>query len=405
MGPHLGDPTPSGAISAPRFPPSLRDLPLLSAIVPRTPRSVSDRPWHLIQTDLLTHGRPRPRSTVHPAPPRPPSSPPSSSQPALSPPRRDWWNREDHAILRFEFDRIAHRIGHPFTLDACADPQGSNALVPNFCSPTRDFLHEPLAGQHVWLNPPFSRMDEFIDHYLAEKARSPQDTSACILVPAWRKATHPGLWGMRLVAQYEPGTPLFTAPCTDGSRTPLPGIPWGVNVFYDPPRPTVFSALQTEEGRLALRLPGRIAGASAQCLLDTGAQGTHYLSQHFCDQAGIAYTPLADVQVQVASGHTAPIVGEAVITVQIQSYRERLRCVVLPMAPDIDLILGDGWLRRRSAAIDYGAQSVILRDDLHDRFVTLRMAPPSAPRHSPPLIDGAPALGSSLDPSPPPPRS
>ena len=71
------------------------------------------------------------------------------------------------------------------------------------------------------------------------------------------------------------------------------------------------------------------------------------------------------------------------------------------MAPDIDLILGDGWLRRRSATIDYGAQSVILRDDLHDRFLTLRMATPLAPPHPPPPAAGAPAPGSSPDHSPP----
>ena len=124
-------------------------------------------------------------------------------------------------------------------LDACADPQGRNALVSNFCSPTRDFHHEPSAGHHVWLDPLFSWMDEFLDRYLAEKAQSPHDTSACVLVPAWRKASHPGLRGMHLVAQYAKGTPLFTAPTLDGSRTPLPGIPWGVNVFYDPPRPSV----------------------------------------------------------------------------------------------------------------------------------------------------------------------
>ena len=185
-------------------------------------------------------------------------------------------------------------------------------------------------------------MDEFIDHYLAEKARSPHDTSACILVPAWHKASHPGLRGMRLVAQYEKGTPLFTAPSRDGSRTPLPGIPWGVNIFYDPPRPAICSTLHTDEGRLALRLHGTIAGVPAHCLLDTGAQGTHYLSQQFCDQAGIAYTPLTDVEVQVASGHTTLIVGEVVITVQINAYWERLQCVVLQLASNIDLILGDG---------------------------------------------------------------
>ena len=90
------------------------------------------------------------------------------------------------------------------------------------------------------------------------------------------------------MAQFDKGRPLFTAPQADGSRRNMAGIPWGVKVYYDPPVPSVYAALQSDEHRLRMGLNGKVAGVPARCLVDIGASGDHYLSAGFCERIGIA---------------------------------------------------------------------------------------------------------------------
>lgn len=49
-----------------------------------------------------------------------------------------------------------------------------------------DFLDvATLAGKHVFLCPPVHVIGQYLSHYRNLKARSPHDTSACIMVPRW----------------------------------------------------------------------------------------------------------------------------------------------------------------------------------------------------------------------------
>ena len=109
-------------------------------------------------------------------------------------------NRDDRCLRREWFERIQRQVGRTFTLDACANDSGDNALCARYCSPQQSFLERSLAGEHVWINPPFSNIRAFIDHYLAEKRRHPQTTSGCLLVPDWRQAQHPALKDMQVMA-------------------------------------------------------------------------------------------------------------------------------------------------------------------------------------------------------------
>ena len=68
----------------------------------------------------------------------------------------------------------------------------------------------------------------------------------------------------------------------------MPGGPWGVKVYYDPPLPSVYAALHEAENCLCMGLAAKVAGVPARCLIDTGASGAHYLSAAFCERVGIA---------------------------------------------------------------------------------------------------------------------
>lgn len=165
---------------------------------------------------------------------QPDSTPDFSRPPDCSPPISP--DNNDRKLIDSEFQSI-QQLTAKFDMDACCDNRGENALVPYmYCSPNNSFLQHNCASQHVWLNPPFDNAAEFIKHYKQCKASSPHNTSACILVPNWKRAPWQHmLKGMQVIKQYSVGTRLFEAPpLKPGSpRVLLPGIPWGVTVYYD----------------------------------------------------------------------------------------------------------------------------------------------------------------------------
>ena len=158
-------------------------------------------------------------------------------------------DRDDRMIHPRTFKQIQKLCNHTFTLDACANNSGDNALCSRYCSPEDSFLSKDLQGEFVWLNPPFKRANEFLEAYFAQKREYPDQVGACILLPCWRQfADIPELRRMSLLKHYAPGTHLFSQPGQDlAKRHEMAGVPWGVNVYYDPPRRTTFYA-QAHQG-------------------------------------------------------------------------------------------------------------------------------------------------------------
>eukprot|EP00959_Pyramimonas_sp_CCMP1952_P011912 251261-Pyramimonas_sp.AAC.1 len=67
--------------------------------------------------------------------------------------------------------------GTEFTLDGAADPVGLNAQLPRYCSPVDSFFNRDLRGEHIFANPDFALIADFISHFKSEQQRSPHDTS------------------------------------------------------------------------------------------------------------------------------------------------------------------------------------------------------------------------------------
>ena len=138
-----------------------------------------------------------------------------------------------------EFNLLNAEVG-PLTVDGCADTQGFNAQLPKFYSKHDSVLQADLAGERVWLNPPFE--EEFICqlllHYAKCKQSAPSSTCAVIVLPAWRSAAWwPLVDRWSTLRAYPAGTQLFTAPATTpgGQRRFMGATRWDVLVFYDPP--------------------------------------------------------------------------------------------------------------------------------------------------------------------------
>ena len=96
-------------------------------------------------------------------------------------------NNDDWMLLRPLFLELESKWG-PFDIDACCDNQGHNAQVPDFCCPDRSFLTYNCEGKRVYMNPPFSSIEPFLDHYFLCKKKNPK-TSGLFVLPEWTTAT------------------------------------------------------------------------------------------------------------------------------------------------------------------------------------------------------------------------
>ena len=66
----------------------------------------------------------------------------------------------------------------------------------------------------------------------------------------------------------------------------MSGVPWAVNVYYDPLRRSTFHA-QAHQGRQALVFTAKVGEQRAQLLLDTGTTDRSFINVATCRRLGI----------------------------------------------------------------------------------------------------------------------
>ena len=141
-------------------------------------------------------------------------------------------------MLRWELFRELDVEYGPCTVDCCCDPQGSNSHCSKFYSSANSFLDNSVTGECCFLNPPFRYIRKFLQHYLDCKAKSPNTTSAIIIVPL----DHTAEWwtlltGMQVVRFWATGSKLFSQPGYAGrlKRRLAKGCPFPVIALFDAP--------------------------------------------------------------------------------------------------------------------------------------------------------------------------
>ena len=105
-----------------------------------------------------------------------------------------------------------------------------------------------------------------------------------------------------------------------------------------------------------------VAGANAKVLLDSGS-AANCISLNFCKLMRLTVKPLQAADVETVSGDSAHVAGTVNVSLTIQSYRTHLCLLVIPMAANVDAILGEPWHTATKAVCQYspeGLQSVRL---------------------------------------------
>ena len=254
-------------------------------------------------------------------------------------------------------------LTRPFTLDACANPSGDNALCPAYCSKENSFDKYDCRNNHVWLNPPFSvnTIKNFVSHYRKCKAQAPTTTSACILLPEWMIPKMGNLLdGMKLIHTYPANKPVVTVPKGDGTRIFLqPGLKFALKVYYDPVVVQEIPEVEMEEppppttSRPALMLKAVVRrvgtltrNTEATVNLGGNMEGTMALdtmaSRNFIDVTFLK--SLGDVRIKkhpkylsstitLGDGTSKESLGCACVEIVVQGYKEMIWCEVLDLPP------------------------------------------------------------------------
>lgn len=295
--------------------------------------------------------------------------------------------REDYMFLPSEFTAIEAELHSPFTLHAACDDDGKNKHTDTtYCSPSNSFLQSNCAHHQVFMNPPFSQLKAFIEHYQTCKKQSPHDTSACIVVPLWPSADfYPLLQNMQLIKEYRRGTPLFTQPqgkTTSGKRRTMPGIPWNVQVYWDPPVPVHqrciklakqqqlnFKPLHGVPHDTAFTFDGQLSGGPVTILIDTGATAS-FVNADTARRLGLTLQPDATQEIILGTGQSVRSFGKCRATLRLQSYQAPVSFTVLQLDPAIDVVLGTDWLTQHHAYMDFSEFSFVLYKG--DKRITIR---------------------------------
>ena len=130
----------------------------------------------------------------------------------------------------------------PWQMDGAADVKGFNAQLPRFCSKQTPFDARVIAGHSVYVNPPFHKIEEFVQQYVAAKALNPA-TEACFITPhkpeqPWFKLLRAHMCLKHTFARNWGADQdrLFSRPLVQGgvAREVVRGNPWPVCVWFSP---------------------------------------------------------------------------------------------------------------------------------------------------------------------------
>ena len=168
------------------------------------------------------------------------------------------------------------------------------------------------------------------------------------------------LKGARLLAQIAKGTMLGSLP--DGSHRRARS---NLNVWLFARQPTVESVQPPAVvGATALpvstktshkmQLHARVAGALVVALIDTGAEAGPYLSESFARLHGFHIsTPTDKSSVTGVMGVPENVVGHCNVRMKIGALQFPLRCTVIAIVPQFDVLLSDTWLHQHRAIINF----------------------------------------------------
>jgi hypothetical protein len=104
---------------------------------------------------------------------------------------------------------------------------------------------------------------------------------------------------------------------------------------------------------------GRAAAAKGNILFDTGASN-NFVSRMFAKQTGITVRPV-EYSVRLADDKTTEVAGEAIVYVQLGAFHKPVKCYVMDMLYEVDLILREEFLDKYNCILHYGKGCIMIQ--------------------------------------------
>ena len=282
-----------------------------------------------------------------------------------------------------------------FTVSGCCDDKGGNnhAGLPFYC-PSRSILDADLAGERVFMNPPWRQAAAFVKHLKTCYARDPDNTMAVIVLPDF-----PGFEsitkGLTLYKAHPAKTQLFTwSPTDDGTvRKTLKAAPFGVGYWLLGAAPTASSTPSDAAGaspvedtvaeadakwlpRAAchavldpdvpeplLQLPLTMGNVDTHALVDSGS-ALNFVSQAFVRQHGLDTWAAPKLSVRVANGQRLASTRVLETTVAVGTHRfTNVQFRVLPDLAASSVILGIPGLKALDVQLNVPDGVAVVRGD------------------------------------------
>ena len=261
------------------------------------------------------------------------------------------------------FQEVQSVTGRDFTKFVHSE---SSTLSSDFNSLHR-VCDENLSGVHSWINVQMSQLRSSLLHYHDCKRKDPYATSACVLVPAVQRGMfREMLKHWTVVKDIRAGTPILTV--KDGVSTPTVSK-YHMQVLYDPVMTEQLSAV-VQDGRVTMHFVGQAAGTEVDFLFDSGASA-NYVSKAFAKLHGLVISPTKS-NVELGTGSVVQPHGECSLHIRLDDYREKVKCLVIDMLSDFQVILGDDWLTKVGAIFDFGTARCTVKKS--NRKYTMRSA-------------------------------
>jgi hypothetical protein len=110
---------------------------------------------------------------------------------------------------------------------------------------------------------------------------------------------------------------------------------------------------------LRMMFSGRAAAAKVNILFDTGASN-NFVSRTFAKQTDISVRPV-EYSVRLADDKTAEVAGMATVYVQLGAFHKPVKCYVIDMLYEVDLILGEEFLDKYDCILHYGKGCIMIQ--------------------------------------------
>jgi hypothetical protein len=123
---------------------------------------------------------------------------------------------------------------------------------------------------------------------------------------------------------------------------------------------------------------GRAAATKANILFDWAS--ANFVSKSFANPTGITVRPV-DYAVRLADDKTMNVAGEATVYVRLGAFHKPVKCYVMDMLYEIDLILGEAFMLKYDCILHYGKGCIMIGKG--KRYMTVNT--PALPRVQPPV--------------------